>query len=167
MAVRAFPCRFKICGFMKLAEALQIRADLQKRIAQMNGRLSNNALVQEGESPAEDPNHLLSELDGYLRQLNDLMVRINLTNSQTVVVGESLTALIARRDCLKMKVSAYQGFLSEAACVVRRNSHSEIKILSTVSVKDLQKKCDDISKELRETDTQIQSSNWTTDLLEL
>ncbi|MBP5457329.1 MAG: DIP1984 family protein [Paludibacteraceae bacterium] len=151
---------------MKLAEALQIRADIQKRIAQMDSRLSNNAVVQEGEKPAEDPNQLLTELDGYLRQLEDLMVRINLTNSQTQTPNGSLTALIAHRDCLKMKVSSYHDFLESASCLARRNTHTEIKILSSVPVVDLRKKYDKLSQELRETDTQIQAANWTTDLIE-
>ena len=34
---------------MKLAEALNQRADLQKRIAQLRDRLSNNVKVQEGD----------------------------------------------------------------------------------------------------------------------
>ena len=34
---------------MKLAEALQERADIQKRLAQLKGRLRHNARVQEGE----------------------------------------------------------------------------------------------------------------------
>ena len=49
---------------MKLAEALQERADLNRRIQQLQQRLTNNALVQEGETPAEDPAELLAELDG-------------------------------------------------------------------------------------------------------
>ena len=40
---------------MKLAMALSERADLQRRIAELSGRLENNAKVQEGERPAEDP----------------------------------------------------------------------------------------------------------------
>ena len=43
---------------MKLAEALQERADLNRAIQQLENRLSNNALVQEGERPAEDPQEL-------------------------------------------------------------------------------------------------------------
>ena len=38
------------------------RADLQRRIAELSVRLNNNAKVQEGESPSEDPNMLLDEL---------------------------------------------------------------------------------------------------------
>ena len=48
---------------MKLAEALQERADLNRQIEQLKARLYNNALVQEGEAPAEDPNELLAQLD--------------------------------------------------------------------------------------------------------
>jgi len=36
---------------MKLAEALVLRADVQKRIAQMRERLRQSGLVQEGEQP--------------------------------------------------------------------------------------------------------------------
>ena len=47
---------------MKLAEALQERADLNKRISDLQGRLNQNSLVQEGEIPNEDPNVLMQEL---------------------------------------------------------------------------------------------------------
>ena len=62
---------------MKLAEALQLRADLQKRMAQLAGRLYDNATVQEGEQPAEDPKELLAEYEDCIVQLEDLMARIN------------------------------------------------------------------------------------------
>ena len=39
---------------MKLANALSQRSELQTRIRQLERRLNNNALVQEGEQPAED-----------------------------------------------------------------------------------------------------------------
>ena len=37
---------------MKLAEALSIRKDLQKRIQQLGQRIQNNVKVQEGDEPA-------------------------------------------------------------------------------------------------------------------
>ena len=43
---------------MKLAEALILRADCQKRIAQLKSRLLTNAKVQEGDKPAEAPQEL-------------------------------------------------------------------------------------------------------------
>lgn len=47
---------------MKLASALTERADLQKRIAELSTRLNNNAKVQEGEQPSENPKDLLTTL---------------------------------------------------------------------------------------------------------
>ena len=47
---------------MKLAEALQERADLNRTIQQLKERLDNNVLVQEGEQPAEQPERLKQEL---------------------------------------------------------------------------------------------------------
>ena len=150
---------------MKLAEALQLRSDLQKRIYQLQERLSQNATVQEGEKPAEDPVALLHELDGCIAQLEELMERINRTNSQTVTAEGTLTALLAKRDCLKIKVEAYREFLRQASGLSRRATRSEIKILSTISVQDYQKQVDQMSAQLRQVDGAIQAANWTTELL--
>ncbi|MBR5651687.1 MAG: DIP1984 family protein, partial [Bacteroidales bacterium] len=68
---------------MKLAEALSIRKDLQKRIQQLGQRIQNNVKVQEGDAPSEEPMELMKELDACLTQLEDLIWRINATNMQT------------------------------------------------------------------------------------
>ena len=62
---------------MKLAEALNQRADLRTRISQLGSRLNLNAKVQEGDSPSEDPTQLLSELEENTRQFEELIRRIN------------------------------------------------------------------------------------------
>ena len=149
---------------MKLAEALILRADLQRRLAQLQRRLFANAKVQKGETPAEDPEALLAELDALTAQLASLMTRINLTNAKTVDGGETMTALLAQRDCLRTKENALREFLSEASSVVMRGTRSEVIVKSTVSVAALQKRSDALSKELRELDTRIQSLNWTTEI---
>lgn len=150
---------------MKLAEALTLRSDLQKRAAQLQNRLNNNAKVQEGEQPAEDPQGLLSELDTVMGELEDLVTRINLTNSAGLPGGGSVTALLARRDCLSRKVEILRGFLDSASSLATRTTRGEIRIRSTVKVPELQKKVDGLSRELRELDTRIQGLNWTVDLL--
>lgn len=53
---------------MKLAEALSNRADLQRRISQLKGRLKDSAKVQEGDTPAEDVETLFLELDSCLEK---------------------------------------------------------------------------------------------------
>lgn len=151
---------------MKLATALSERADIQKRITELQTRLNNNAKVQEGEEPAEDPKALLREMDGLLQRLEWLMARINLTNSKTSYKGVTLTELIARRDCLTKRLKVMRSFLDAASAKVDRYSQKEIKILSSVKVSELQKQVDASARELRQVDETIQSLNWTTDLPE-
>ena len=45
---------------MLLAEALQNRADVQRRIAQLSDRIAGCVLVQEGETPPEELAELVS-----------------------------------------------------------------------------------------------------------
>ena len=151
---------------MKLATALSERADIQRRLTQLTSRLNNNAKTQEGEEPAEDPKQLLEELDSLLARLEWLMTRINLTNSRTVSDGKTVTELLARRDCLAKRVNVMRSFLDAASEKVNRYAQTEIKILSTVKVSDLQKQVDAQSKALRELDEQLQALNWTTELIE-
>ncbi|MBQ1620383.1 MAG: DIP1984 family protein [Oscillospiraceae bacterium] len=149
---------------MKLAEALQERADLNRKIAQLRERLENNAIVQEGEKTPEDPAQLLVELDASIRRLEELMARINKTNTQTRDGEQSITDLIARKDALRVQVDAYRDIISSASQIARRAMRTEIKILSAVDVKTLQKKADELSRELREVDNRIQQLNWMTEL---
>lgn len=149
---------------MKLAEALLLRADLQKRIEQIESRLLRNAKVQEGETPAEDPQALLAELSDLVRQLETLMRRINETNAALTDAGETMTALLARRDCLRLYVQALRRFCAEASETVMRGTRSEVVVRSAVDVRRLQITIDDTSKELRELDLRIQGLNWTAEL---
>ena len=151
---------------MKLAEALQERADLNRRIEQLRYRLSNNVLVQEGEKPLEDPAALLEELESSFTRLEWLIARINLTNCAVKVEGRSLTELIARRDVLSLRVEAYRRLVEEASQNTHRATRTEIKILSAVNVPALQRQADDASRELRLLDNTLQATNWTADLME-
>lgn len=150
---------------MKLASALSERSDLQRRLAELGTRLNNNAKVQDGDSPSEDPTALLSEMEQSYAKLEKLIARINLTNASTKYGRKTLTELLARRDCLKLRVMTMRNFLDQASAKIERYSAKEIKIFSTVSVKEQQKSCDKLSKELRELDDKIQELNWTTELI--
>ena len=150
---------------MKLATALSERADLQRRISELSVRLNNNAKVQEGEKPAEDPKELLKELDECINRLENLIARINKTNNETVSEGVTITDLIAHRDCLKERIRIMRDFLNSSSERIQRYSKTEIKILSTISVAELRKQVDAYAKELREIDERIQGLNWTTELI--
>ena len=151
---------------MKLAEALQERADLNRKIAELTDRLRTNALVQEGEKPLEDPAALLKELDKATARLGKLMAQINRTNSAAVVEGRTITERLAERDALTLQLSSYRSLIEAASQNTRRARGTEIKILPTVDVAALQKKADAMAKKLRENDSLLQQANWTTDLQE-
>ena len=150
---------------MKLAAALIERADLQTRLTQLQTRLLNNAKVQEGVKPKEDPKDLLKELDEISKQIEDYIYRINMTNAATLVDETPLTSLLAKKDVLTKKISILRAFLNESSALIDRYSLKEIKIDSTVDVAKLQKDLDALSKELRLLDQKIQEINWTTDLI--
>ncbi|MBR3502811.1 MAG: DIP1984 family protein [Clostridia bacterium] len=151
---------------MKLAEALQERADLNRKIEQLRSRLQNNCLVQEGESPLEQPEALLRELDSAFARLEYLIAAINRTNCAVLTGGETLTSLIARKDCLSVKLSAYRDLAYAASQTTHRARGTEIKILPALDVRALQKRADALAKALRETDNRLQAANWLTELME-
>lgn len=151
---------------MKLAEALQERAAVNKDIYQLRERLERNVLVQEGEQPAEDPLELKRQLDACHDRLEYLIQKINLTNCSVKFEGKTLTQLIARRDVLQQKFSNYERIIAEASRSTARARSTEIKIIPIISVKKWQKELDEISKELRQLENRIQQINWTADLIE-
>ena len=145
---------------MKLAEALILRADTQKRIANLRGRLLLNAQVQAGDTPSEDPESLLRELDQAVASLIDLIQQINRTNAATAVNGTTLAGLLAERDAKKTQADAYRDLLQAAAEKVDRYSTKEIAIVSTINVVAMQKRLDGLAKAIRGIDMKIQELNW-------
>jgi uncharacterized coiled-coil DUF342 family protein len=150
---------------MKLATALSERASLQVRLNELQIRLNANAKVQEGDIPAENPVELIAEKDRILDELENLVTRINLTNSKTECDGVTITELISKRDRMKKDVNIMRSFLNNASSKIDRYSKTEILIKSTVDISEYQKKLDVISKELRQIDEKIQELNWTTELI--
>ena len=150
---------------MKLAEALSIRKDLQKRIQQLEQRIKSNVKVQEGDEPLEDPNELMKELHSCLIQLEELIARINLTNIKTKnEEGLSITQLIAKKDTLTTRIGILRNIYSEATNIVNRYSSSELRIECVIDAKQLSKQIDDYSGRLRKLDIEIQSLNFSTEL---
>lgn len=152
---------------MKLAEALILRSDCEKRLAQLRDRLSRSVKVQEGEEPPENPQELLAELNAITNELADLIIRINKTNSQeNIEEGKTISDALAERDVIMKKRNVYESIISEAAYQQNRYSSSEIKYVSTVNVKVLQREMDLMSRQYRELDTKIQQANWNIELVD-
>lgn len=152
---------------MKLAEALMLRADHQRRLDNLKNRLVRNAKVQEGDAPSEDPAALMAEIERVSGDLTVLIQRINRTNASTFLSdGTSVSDALAYRDVLQWRQSVYRE-LAEAASIGKdRYTRSEVKFQSAVSVPDIQRRADTIAAEYRALDTSIQEMNWLVELVD-
>ncbi len=152
---------------MKLAEALVERKAAQEKIQELSQRLQRIAVIQEGEKPAEKPQALLTELAKTCERLEQLILAINVTNTQaTLEDGQTLTAAIARRDVLRMKQGVLETLLHTTGNPQYRMRGTEIKFVTTLEIAKLQRERDDLAKQYRELDTAIQAANWTAELIE-
>ncbi|MBU0905780.1 MAG: DIP1984 family protein [Firmicutes bacterium] len=152
---------------MKLAEALILRTDSQKRLEQVKHRLLLNSKFQEGETPSEDPKDLEKELKHLLKQLKQLIQRVNRTNLLTPFDEQrSLGDALVERDLIGQERKIYSELLDRASVRHDRYSKTEIKFVTSINVKDTQKHVDELSLKFRLIDTRIQELNWLTDLVD-
>lgn len=152
---------------MKLAEALLIRSDMQKKLAQIKGRIRSNVKVQEGDTPNEDPNALMIEASQVITELSALIERIHRTNAVAQSnEGQSMLTLLIERDTLEMRHKLLIEAIEATDTEVDRYSPREIKWYIMVSVAGLQKQADDIAMKLRKINIVIQANNWQIDLVE-
>lgn len=152
---------------MKLGEALGLRADLQKRIAQMSGRLQASAITQEGDTPPEDPAAMLLELTRMIGELQGLIAAINLTNAGAALNdGTPVTSALARRDVIGLQQGTLRDVIDAVTKTQARYSRSEIRMTRRIDVSAIRKQIDDLSRERRELDTAIQECNWTIELID-
>lgn len=152
---------------MKVAEALSVRADAQRKVEQLRSRIAANARYQEGEEPAEDAAALLAEAERVLSELESWISRINRTNA-TIDLGAdgTMTEALAKRDVLRLRHSVLVSAAEAAAGNSFRQLRSELRQLTALPVRDLRSRADDVAKQLRELDVRIQQANWQHDLLD-
>jgi len=152
---------------MKLAEALTLRADCQKRLGQLKTRLLNNVKVQEGDTPSESPQDLFAELGRVSTELRDLIKRINRTNAVTIFAGvKTITDALAERDVMALESNIYMHMAETASNTRDRITRTEVKYIATINVAEIQKQADELAKNYRELDTRLQELNWQTELAE-
>ncbi|WP_300805582.1 DIP1984 family protein [uncultured Duncaniella sp.] len=151
---------------MKLAEALSLRSNLQKRINMLKGRMQKSCMVIEGDTPPEDINDLFKELDGCLKQFRELVYRINVTNMHSSIDGRSITDIMAERDVLQQRVNIYHELTKTLVDGNNRWGREE-KSVRLVDVPSLRRQTDEYAKRLRLLDLKLQQSNWTIDLEEV
>jgi hypothetical protein len=150
---------------MKLAEALLLRGDVQKKQAALRSRIENNAAVQEKDKPHEDPAKLMAEFNGLTEDLAALIYRINITNTRAMLAdGRPLTRAIADRDAMIQRHAMLTTAAGAANKQPERYSLTEIKWVSTMNVASLHKQADDLAGRIRALNAAIQETNWQVEL---
>lgn len=152
---------------MKLADALLVRADANRKLGSLTERIKANCRVQAGEDPVEDPQPLIAESFRILQEQEILACRMNRTNvSFKLRSGKTMMECLAERD----RLTAQHKLLKDAAESCRlepnRYSSSEIVWKAALKVNSLERQADDLSKEIRELNSAIQEANWNTELLD-
>ncbi len=150
---------------MKLAEALLQRSDMQNHLERLKGRITQNARVQEGDEPAEDPLELLEEAQRILRDSEELIIRINKANLEAKLSnGMTMMEAIVRRTGLQNEHSLLVSAVNAAQREGYRETRNEIRWISILNVKEMQQRVQDAAQRIRELNTLIQECNWTTTL---
>ena len=149
---------------MKLAEALLVRRELLNKVRGIRERIEQNAIVQEGDSPAEKPELLLQKALGLLQKEASLVVQINRTNMNCLLPdGLTMMETLARRDRLINEQAVLRGVI-ESSYREFRESRQEIKWVNMVDVAALQEKVEELETQLRNLNVAIQETNWLTEL---
>jgi hypothetical protein len=150
---------------MKLAEALLLRADIQKKLASLQARAQKYTVVQEGERPAEDPNDILTQVTAITGDLHRLVFAINTANLQyKLTSGESITEALAKRDSLVLHHRILVSVVESCTKPVERYGVKEIRWVATIDVPAIQKRIDDMAKQIRELNAAIQEAGWRVEL---
>jgi len=150
---------------MKIAEALILRSDMQKKVASLKERIANNVVVQEGDVPHEDPAALMAQAFAVQDELEKLVVNINQANqSHALADGRKLSQAVAQRDTLVARHALITHAVAATSKEPDRYSMKEIKWVAVIKVAALQKQADDLAQKIREINVAIQEANWKAEL---
>ncbi|MBF0410416.1 MAG: DIP1984 family protein [Candidatus Riflebacteria bacterium] len=152
---------------MKLAQALIERKAIKTKIEELKKRIYQQARIQEGDKPIENPASLIEELKHASAEFEKIVVKINKTNISTKI-NDNLTMMEAliKKDMLNLLHMVHVNLADKALPNQDRYSQREIKNVPNIDVPATRKRADEIAKEYRLLDTKIQECNWTIDLVE-
>lgn len=150
---------------MKLGEALLKKEACIKRLENLKERAKNNVRVQENDEPDENAHYLIKDYIETNNELYDIIRKINAKNHEIKLeIGISMAEALSIRDKLLREMQIYKDILEEVYNKNYRTSKNEIKMITLVNVKDMQKEIDKLSKAYSEIDIMIQAANWNIDM---
>lgn len=185
---------YYLFSYMKLTEALRLKADYKRELEALTDRCCDNATKDSEDSviPSEDPVLILKQyraLNGKYFHLSTVINKINVTHTvkypsyytnvaHADMVGDiysnevSSSIVISERPLMEALVERdllkadirRMQRLKESTIPRRRTSVDDIKEVSVLDVEHLQKSIDQMSKFLRLIDSRIQERNWTVEV---
>ena len=155
---------------MKLGELLAERAELQKRMQQLQQRMLDNATLQEGDKPTLDPTALLAQYRNLAEAHEEIVRRINRTNNSARIAiapePMSLADAVVRRGRLARHAGVLRDLTARAMPERSRFLRTEIKHVPAFDVAAVMAEADRLGREHRELDTTIQRANWEVDVID-
>ncbi len=150
---------------MKLAEALILRADMQRKLANINSRIAENVSVRENDEPSEMPNKLMKEADEVIEKLYSLIAHIHHTNATVRLAnGKTLLMTMIERDKLRERYRMIINALKNAKKPSEVQYNYEVKYKKMVNIIALQRQAEDIAIKIRNLNVLIQATTWKVDL---
>ena len=157
---------------MRLAQALLERSNLSKKISELKNRITEVGKTQEGDSPQESPDELLTTLNSVYNQLHNLERRILKTNYMTQVTLDDTKETLTIVELLKLKdqcnnhVDALQKCVESCSVRPDRFSRNEIKFVCHLDVKNVRQLIEFLVSKRKNYELKVQEVNWTVELLD-
>ncbi len=150
---------------MKLAEALILRADMQRKLANINTRIAENVKIKEGDEPAEMPIKLMKEAEELIEKLYNLIAHIHHTNATVRLAdGKTLLMTMVERDKLKERYRMINNALKKAKSKPDIHYNYEVKWKKMVNIIALQRQVEETAVKIRNLNVLIQATTWKVDL---
>lgn len=151
---------------MKLAEALVLRADLQKKLENLKKRLANSVRKLDDIQVIEDPTALKLEAEETITVLYSLIDRIYRTNQSVILPsGQSMVTVLAKRDELVERRKLLDYIINKSLPDSGLYFNERGKWQPAIDISAYQKQMDDISMQIRRLNLDIQQTNWQVDLV--
>lgn len=147
---------------MRLAEAMMQRADLDKKVSILGARLNDIALINKSYALEDEPKHLFEELNKSMKALSEVVYRIHVTNMETVDNGTTITAMLTKKEILKIRIQMLQRIKEEARI---DSCFDRTKYTILINKAELQKELDECKNQLEKLDMKLQQLNWQTELI--
>jgi len=150
-----------------LGEALSLRARQAQQLEDLRGRIKSNALVQEGDEPAESVPELLEQFEKLSDEHAETVQRIIRTNvGATASNGENILSMLHLRESLRRKRSIHEMVANVATPGrdVFRYRAAEIKYVPQVKAVEHRTAARELDQAIARIDAVLQETAWQVDL---